>query len=562
MSPKLTREPLASASDSESSSLSSAPDDEDFDFGTAKSVPSIATSTIITRSTLAKRAYSTNHASNGRGRKGPVIQDSPAAKRPRRQAGKHRCNSTADVGADGDVTGGSSEKPQKCEESPGNVKIELLEASEEESKSGALPRPNRTSVVRKVSSKIEEGQDEGVEDPPKKLKRKRRTKEEKEAEAMPLAVRTAGVKMLIGAHQVNVTEGELSPLREHQDTVTNRFFEIGVQNAVTNCMHIGGNSFALFLKSQRKWESPAITPEHRKQFKALVKENNFDAQSHIVPHGSYLVNLAQDNAAKASQAYECFLDDLRRSESLGIKLYNFHPGSTLGRPRSEAIARVADNLNRAHRATSFVKTLLENMAGGGNVVGSTFEDLRDIIALIDDKSRVGVCLDTCHAFAAGYDLRTLTAFSSTICTFSDTIGLSYLSALHLNDSKAPFNSHRDLHQNIGLGFLGLSSFRNVMNEPAFEGLPMILETPLGDKGTEVEIWAREIKLLESLIGVSPNDPDFLAKEKELADQGAEERKKYQEMYDRKVEKLQKAAVKGKRKKRAKEETETETESNG
>ena len=189
------------------------------------------------------------------------------------------------------------------------------------------------------------------------------------------------------------------------------------------------------------------------------------------------------------------------------------------------------------------------MAGSG--IGSTFEDLRDIIVQVEDKSRIGVCLDTCHVFAAGYDLRTPTAFRKTFDDFDKIVGLKYLRALHLNDSKAPFNSHRDLHQNIGLGFLGLRAFHNVMNEPRLEGLPMVLETPIDrpdpETGKDIEdknIWAREIKMLESLIGMDPESDEFKALEKELANQGAEERKKQQEAFERKVEKDRKALEKG------------------
>ena len=273
--------------------------------------------------------------------------------------------------------------------------------------------------------------------------------------------------------------------------------------------------------------------------------------SHILPHGSYLVNLAQEDAGKATQAYNAFLDDLNRCESLGIRLYNFHPGWTGSQLRSSAIARIAKALNRAHAATKTVTPVLETMAGGGNVVGSTFEDLRDIIALVDDKKRVGVCLDTCHVHAAGYDLRTPTAFKKTMDDFDKIVGMKYLRALHLNDSKAPFGSHRDLHQNIGLGFLGLRAFHNVMTEPRFEGLPMVLETPIDRKddetGKDVEdkgVWAREIKLLEGLIGVDVDGEEFQAMERELADKGAEERAKYQEQFERKVDKDKKALEKG------------------
>ena len=271
----------------------------------------------------------------------------------------------------------------------------------------------------------------------------------------------------------------------------------------------------------------------------------------MLPHGSYLVNLAQEEAEKAAQGYTAFLDDLHRCEALGIKLYNFHPGSTGSHPRPSAIARIANALNRAHLATKTVTPVIESMAGGGNIVGSTFEDLRDIIAQVEDKTRIGVCLDTCHVFAAGYDLRTPTAFRKTFDDFDKIIGLKYLRALHLNDSKAPFNSHRDLHQNIGLGFLGLRAFHNVMNEPCLEGLPMVLETPIDRKdpetGKDIEdksIWAREIKMLESLIGMDAESHAFKALEQELADQGAEERKKQQEAYERKVEKGRKAVEKG------------------
>ena len=214
------------------------------------------------------------------------------------------------------------------------------------------------------------------------------------------------------------------------------------------------------------------------------------------------------------------------------------------------------------------------MAGGGNIIGSTFEDLRDIIAQVEDKERIGVCLDTCHVFAAGYDLRTPTAFRKTFDDFDKIVGMKYLRALHLNDSKAPFGSHRDLHQNIGLGFLGLRAFHNVMNEPRFEGLPMVLETPIDHKdpetGKDVEdkgVWAKEIKMLEGLIGMDAEGEDFKALEKALADKGAEERKKLQEIHDRKVEKDRKALEKGQtklsfggKKKKMKEEIDESSDS--
>lgn len=307
-------------------------------------------------------------------------------------------------------------------------------------------------------------------------------------------------------------------------------------------MHIGGNSFALFLKSQRKWASPPLAPEVRDQFHVFCKEHHFDAGSHVLPHGSYLVNLAQADVEKAEQAYTCFLDDLQRCEALGIRLYNFHPGNTGPHPRPVAIGRIAAALNKAHKATSTVVTLLENMAGSGNVIGSTFEDLRDIIALIDDKSRIGVCIDTCHSFAAGYDLRSPEAFEKTMNDFDGIVGIQYLKALHLNDSKTPLTSHRDLHANIGTGFLGLRAFHNVMNFAPFQNLPMVLETPIerkGEDGKMIEdknVWATEIKLLEGLIGADVESEQFKADEQRLQDEGKEEREKFQGQVDRKVQK--------------------------
>lgn len=341
----------------------------------------------------------------------------------------------------------------------------------------------------------------------------------------------------------------------------------GVHNSVTNALHIGGNSFALFLKSQRKWANPALHDEHRDQFHDHCNKHVYAPHKHVLPHGSYLVNLAQADSEKADQAYESFIDDLKRCEALGIRLYNFHPGNAGPNPRPEAISRIAKALNRAHEETQNVIPVLENMAGAGNVIGSTFEDIRDIIDEVEDKSRVGVCIDTCHTFAAGYDLRTPDAFQDTMEKFDEVVGMRYLRALHVNDSKAPLGSHRDLHQNIGLGFLGLRAFHNVMNEKRFEDLPLVLETPVDRKdanGKVVEdksVWATEIKLLESLIGMDPEGAQFQTLEKDLAAKGAEERDKLQEQVDRKTEKYKKAPKKQKSKGRKKTSPASETESN-
>ena len=168
----------------------------------------------------------------------------------------------------------------------------------------------------------------------------------------------------------------------------------------------------------------------REQYRSLAATHAFDSAKHVLPHGSYLVNLAQADATKAAQAYDNFLDDLRRCDELGIGLYNFHPGSTGGADMREACGRIAGMLNRAHKETEGVVPLLENMAGAGNVIGGRFEELRDIIEGVEDKARVGVCIDTCHAFAAGYDLRTPEAFAETMRQFDQIVGLKYLKAIH------------------------------------------------------------------------------------------------------------------------------------
>ncbi|RYP22296.1 hypothetical protein DL767_009084 [Monosporascus sp. MG133] len=394
-----------------------------------------------------------------------------------------------------------------------------------------------TAIVGKGAPAVEEA----------KPKKKRKSAKEKAEEAIPLAKRTAvsslKKSMYIGAHVSSAG---------------------GVHNSINNAVHIGANSFALFLKSQRKWANPPIPPEARDQFHALSRSHNFEVHKHCVPHGSYLVNLAQPDEEKADQAYNAFLDDLERCESLGIKLYNFHPGNTYGQDRAGAIRRIATQLNKSHKATSTVITLLENMAGQGNVIGSTFEDLRDIIELIDDKRRVGVCIDTCHAFAAGYDLRTPEAFKDTVDKFEEVVGLKYLKAFHINDSKAPFNSHRDRHANIGTGFLGLRAFHNVMNHEPFQHIPMVLETPIertgpdGKSFEDKQVWADEIKLLESLIGMDPESEEFKAHDERLQAQGASERTKFQDQVDRKAEKdAKKGTKRGKKKAASSDEDESD-----
>jgi AP endonuclease 1 len=314
---------------------------------------------------------------------------------------------------------------------------------------------------------------------------------------------------------------------------------------MTQTNRASANAFALFMKNQRKWENPELDPELAKLFIAGCKEHGIDVAKCCLPHGSYLVNLAHPDPERKKQAYDSFLDDLSRCHTLGIRLYNFHPGNANATTREEGIRLIAENINEAHQNPSSGKviTVLETMASLGNTIGGTFADLAEIIALVDDKDRVGVCLDTCHVFAAGYDLRTPEAYAATMEEFDTIIGLHYLKALHVNDSKAPLASYRDLHARIGTGYLGLRAFHNIVNDERLHGLPMVLETPVdvvGENGKKIEdksIWAREIKMLEKLVDMDMESDEFQELEAKLQDEGKGERQKIGDQVERRKAKV-------------------------
>ncbi|KAK7450629.1 DNA-(apurinic or apyrimidinic site) lyase [Stygiomarasmius scandens] len=278
----------------------------------------------------------------------------------------------------------------------------------------------------------------------------------------------------------------------------------GVENSVLNAARIGAPAFALFLKSQRKWESPPLKDESITLFKERMKTLGYEP-GNVLPHGSYLINLGNPDAEKREKSYQCFLDDLKRCDQLGLELYNFHPGSTTGLVQpSESIQHIASSINRAHKDTpgSRVVVVLENMAGAGNVIGSSFEELGEIIALVEDKERVGVCLDTCHLFAAGYDIRTKEGWDNTLKALDTHVGLSYLRGLHLNDSQTGLGSKRDRHENLGMGTLSLHSFHHILTDPRTQGIPMVLETPSHEESRGLEdkwdVWRKEIQVLNRL----------------------------------------------------------------
>ncbi|KAJ3288745.1 hypothetical protein HK104_007994 [Borealophlyctis nickersoniae] len=270
----------------------------------------------------------------------------------------------------------------------------------------------------------------------------------------------------------------------------------GVHNAILNSVRIGGTCFALFVKNQRRLISKPTAAIHITAFKEAMTAAGFTPK-HILPHGSYLINVANPEEERRQQGYEVLLDDLKRCEALGIEMYNFHPGSAVNNlDRTTALSYVSDAINRAHAETKSIIILVENMAGQGAVLGSTFEELAAIIDNVTNKDRVGVCLDTCHMFAAGYDITTPATYTTTMHHFHTTVGFPFLRALHLNDSKMPLGSRKDRHENIGKGCIGLDGFRCIMNDSRLDGVPMILETPEKEGG---EGYRKEIEILYGLV---------------------------------------------------------------
>lgn len=268
----------------------------------------------------------------------------------------------------------------------------------------------------------------------------------------------------------------------------------GVAKTPARAHAIGAKAFALFTKNQRQWRAKDLTEAEIKMFKENLTEYGFKPE-HILPHDSYLINLAHPETDKRQKSLDAFIDECRRCEQLGLSKLNFHPGSTLKKiSEDEGLSRVAQALNSAIKATESVIMVIENTAGQGTNLGYRFEHLKAIIDQVDDKSRVGVCLDTCHTFAAGYDLRTPKAYAETMQKFDDIVGFSYLQGAHLNDAKSSFASRVDRHHSIGQGNLNINPFRCIMQDPRFDNIPLILET------IDDSIWKKEIELLYSLTG--------------------------------------------------------------
>lgn len=266
----------------------------------------------------------------------------------------------------------------------------------------------------------------------------------------------------------------------------------GIELAPARAAELGANAFALFTKNQRQWASPPLTGERIRAFRAACDEHGFRPEQ-ILPHDSYLINLGHPDDEALARSRAAFIDEMQRCEQLGLCYLNFHPGSHLQQiAEEESLARVSASINHALAVTEGVTAVIENTAGQGSNLGWSFEQLAAIIDGVTDRSRVGVCIDTCHAFAAGYDLRTAEGCERVFAEFERVVGFRYLCGMHLNGAKSQLASRVDRHHSLQQGELGEAVFRYLMPDPRFDGIPLILET------IDMAIWADEIAWLRSL----------------------------------------------------------------
>ena len=269
--------------------------------------------------------------------------------------------------------------------------------------------------------------------------------------------------------------------------------EQGVSHAPLNAHLIGAQSFALFTRNPSRWTSKAITAAEANAFKENCEKYGYTPDL-ILPHDSFLINLGPPDADKLKKSREAFLDELRRCEQLGLTMLNFHPGSHLNLIEVDAcLDLIADSINDALDKTTGVKAVIENTAGQGSNLGYSFEQLARIIDRVEDKNRVGVCIDTCHAYTAGYDMVSEEAYKRTWDDFGRIVGYDYLCGMHLNDTIKALGSRVDRHAPIASGNLDEGFWHRLMNDPRMDGIPLILETP------NEEIWAQEIKRLYAMI---------------------------------------------------------------
>lgn len=264
----------------------------------------------------------------------------------------------------------------------------------------------------------------------------------------------------------------------------------GVDNAPHNAKAIGATAFALFTKNQRQWLAPALTQEQCERFKQACAECGY-APHQILPHDSYLINLGHPEAEGLDKSRESFFEEMARCQALGLDRLNFHPGSHLNKITSTmSLNRIADSINMALERTEGVTAVIENTAGQGSNLGFAWEHLAHIIDRVEDKSRVGYCIDTCHSFAAGYDLTSAESCAKVFAELDSVVSLKYLRGIHLNDALKPLGSRVDRHAPLGQGTIGLECFKFIATSPIFDNIPIVLETP------DESLWPQEIEMLK------------------------------------------------------------------
>jgi len=269
----------------------------------------------------------------------------------------------------------------------------------------------------------------------------------------------------------------------------------GVENAPVNANAIGATAFALFTKNQRQWIAKPLEEKSIAAFKENCAKYGY-SPAQILPHDSYLINLGNPDAEGLRKSRESFTEELHRCQQLGLDRLNFHPGSHLKQISEEqCLDLIAESINMALDKTEGVTAVIENTAGQGTNLGFAFEHIAHIISKVEDKSRVGVCIDTCHAYAAGYDIKTAEGFERTWQKFDQIIGFQYLRGMHLNDTMKGHGSRVDRHHSIGSGFLGEDAFKMIMADPRFDDIPLVLETP------NEELWPDEIQKLRGWAGL-------------------------------------------------------------
>lgn len=266
----------------------------------------------------------------------------------------------------------------------------------------------------------------------------------------------------------------------------------GVFNAPINATKIGAKAFALFTKNQRQWEAKPLVQEEITRFKKELEKAEI-LPKHVLPHDSYLINLGHPDVEQRAKSLNAFIDEVRRCEALGLDKLNFHPGSHLKQlSEEECLVAISNSMNEVLRQTQHVTLVVENTAGQGSNLGYKMEHLSFLMENSIDKERVGVCIDTCHLFTSGYDIRDEQSFQQTFEKFDTIVGFKYLKGMHLNDSKPDLGKRVDRHDSLGRGKLGLEPFRLIMNDVRFDDMPLVLET------IDESLWAQEIALLYSL----------------------------------------------------------------